>query len=75
MKKDFKITLFHKALSFHLLKINLFLSLISIWSTVQREMPKNIFSFNIRYINNSLPTRSNLSKWGHKFDIRVFFLL
>ena len=39
-------------------------SLNSIWSTVQSKMPKNIFNFTIRYINNSLPTRSNLSKWG-----------
>ena len=40
------------------------LRLNSIWSTVQSKMPKNIFNFTIRYINNSLPTRSNLSKWG-----------
>ena len=40
------------------------LRLNSIWSTVQSKMPRNIFNFTIRYINNSLPTRSNLSKWG-----------
>ena len=27
-------------------------------------MPKNIFIFTVRYINNILPTQSNLSKWG-----------
>ena len=27
-------------------------------------MPKNIFYFTIRYINNSLSTRKNLAKWG-----------
>ena len=48
--------------------VNIFFIIIivlnSIWSTVQSKMPKNIFNFTIRYINNSLPTRSNLSKWG-----------
>ena len=39
------------------------LSTNSIWSTLHSKMPKNMFSFTIRYINNSLPTRSNLSKW------------
>ncbi|CAB4034966.1 Retrovirus-related Pol poly from type-1 retrotransposable element R2 [Paramuricea clavata] len=28
------------------------------------KLPKNIFNFTIRYINNTLPTRKNLSKWG-----------
>ena len=36
----------------------------SLWSTVQNKLPKNIFSFTIRYINNSLSTRKNLLKWG-----------
>ena len=27
-------------------------------------MPKNIFNFTVRYINNTLPTQSNLTKWG-----------
>jgi len=36
----------------------------SIWSTVQSKLPKNIFNFTIRYINNTLPTRKNLAKWG-----------
>ena len=39
-------------------------SLHSIWSAVQSKMPRNILNFTIRYINNSLPTRSNHSKWG-----------
>ena len=33
-------------------------------SSVQRKLPKNIFYFTVRYINNTLPTRSNLHKWG-----------
>ena len=36
----------------------------SIWPTCQSKLPKNIFNFIIRYINNSLPTRKNLQKWG-----------
>ena len=36
----------------------------SLWSSVQSKLPKNIFNFTIRYMNNTLPTRKNLSKWG-----------
>ena len=36
----------------------------SIWSSVQSNLPKNIFNFTVRYINHTLPTRMNLSKWG-----------
>ena len=36
----------------------------SIWSTVQQHMPKNIFNFSIKYLNNTLPTRKNLCKWS-----------
>ncbi|CAB4026283.1 Hypothetical predicted protein, partial [Paramuricea clavata] len=28
------------------------------------KLPKNIFNFTIRYINNTLPTRKYLLKWG-----------
>ncbi|CAB4035862.1 Hypothetical predicted protein, partial [Paramuricea clavata] len=35
-----------------------------IWSKSQSNLPKNIYNFTIRYINNSLPTRKNLTKWG-----------
>ena len=35
----------------------------SLWSSVQSKLPKNIFNFTIRYVNNTLPTRKNLSKW------------
>ena len=40
------------------------LSFNSLWSSVQSRLPKNIFNFTVRYINNSLPTRKNLMKWG-----------
>ena len=36
----------------------------SLWSSAQSKLPKNIFNFTIRYINNCLPTRKNLTKWG-----------
>ena len=36
----------------------------SLRSSVHSELPKNIFNFTVRYINNSLPTRKNLVKWG-----------
>ena len=36
----------------------------SIRSSAQSNLPKNIFYFTFRYINNTLPTRKNLSKWG-----------
>ena len=36
----------------------------SLWSSVQSRLPKNIFNFTIKYINNTLPTRKNLLKWG-----------
>ena len=36
----------------------------SLWSSVQSKLPKNIFNFTIRYINNTLPTCKNLQKWG-----------
>ena len=40
------------------------LALNSLWSSVHSKLPKNIFNFSLRYINNSLPTRKNLVKWG-----------
>ena len=36
----------------------------STWSSVQSKMPKNIFNFTIRYLNNTLATRKNLCLWG-----------
>ena len=35
-----------------------------IWSISQSKLPKNIFNFTVRYINNTLPTRKNLRRWG-----------
>ena len=36
----------------------------SLWSTVQQSLPRNIFNFSIKYLNNTLPTRKNLYKWS-----------
>ena len=36
----------------------------SLWSTVQQSMPKNIFNYSIKYLNNTHTTRKNLSKWA-----------
>ena len=34
----------------------------SVWSRVQQKLPKNIFNFTIKYLNNTLATRKNLHK-------------
>ena len=36
----------------------------SLWSTVQQNMPKNIFSFSLKYLTNTLRTHKNLFKWS-----------
>ena len=45
--------------------IDKFSSIVNpLWSTARRQLPKNIFNFSVRYISNSLPNRTNLTKWG-----------
>ena len=39
-------------------------ALNSLWSSTQSKLPKNIFNFTIRYLNNTLATRNNLQKWN-----------
>ena len=39
-------------------------SVNSVWSLAQRNLPRNTFNFSIRYINDSLPNRTNLTKYG-----------
>ena len=34
----------------------------AVWSKVQQSLPKNIFNFTIKYLNNTLATRKNLHK-------------
>ena len=36
----------------------------SLWSSIQSKLPKNIFKFTIRYLNNTLATSNNLQKWN-----------
>ena len=35
------------------------------WTSVQKSLPKNIYNFTIRYLNNTLPNMSNMFTWGH----------
>ena len=49
---------FENVSKFSLLQLN------AIWPVSQSKLPKNIFNFTVRYINNTLPTRKNLSRWG-----------
>ena len=34
------------------------------WSNVISDLPRNIFSFTIRYLNNTLANGTNAIKWG-----------
>ena len=34
-----------------------------LWSKLQKSMPRNIFSYTIKYLNNTLATKKNLCKW------------
>ena len=38
-------------------------ALNSLWSSTQSKLPKNIFNFTVRYLNNTLASRTNLHKW------------
>ena len=35
----------------------------SLWSSAQSSLPKNIFNFTVRYLNNTLANRTHLHKW------------
>ena len=35
----------------------------SLWPCAQSNLPKNIFNFTVRYLNNTLANRTNLHKW------------
>ena len=36
----------------------------SLWSSAQSKLPKNIFNFTVRYLNNTLATCKNLTLWN-----------
>ena len=48
-------------------------SVNSIWSEVQSHLPKNIYNFTIRYINNSLPTLTRDQALFFSFFFFCFF--
>ena len=52
-----------------------FSQLNTLWSAAQSKLPKNIFNFTVRYINNSLPTRKNLTRWGLASSPKCSFCL
>ena len=54
----------HKGSFFSNIVKNSTLAFNSLWSSVHSKLPKNVFNFRLGYINNSLPTRKNLVKWG-----------
>ena len=39
-------------------------SVNSPWSSAQSKLPKSIFNFTVRYLNNTLATRKNLTLWN-----------
>ena len=47
----------------------------SLWSTVQQSLPRNIFNFSIKYLNNTLSTRKNLCKWSSSQSSSCSFCL
>ncbi|CAB4037035.1 Hypothetical predicted protein [Paramuricea clavata] len=49
--------------------------LSKVWSTAQSKLPQNIYNLNIRYINNSLPSRKNFSRWGLSSSSECSFCL
>ena len=57
------ILTFQGSLLSHLFNQNL-PQINKLWSKVQSSMPKNIFNFTIRYLNNTLATQKNLKKWN-----------
>ena len=60
---------FSSVSKFALLQLNM------VWSNAHSKLPRNIYNFTIRYINNSLPTRKNLSKWGISSNSECTFCL
>ena len=46
-----------------------------LWPAVQSKMPKNIFNFTVRYLNNSIPVRKNMYLWKKVTDNSCSFCL
>ena len=43
----------------------------SLWSSAQSSLPKNISTFTVRYLNNTLANRTNLHKWKPLYHLTV----
>ena len=43
------------------------------WHTAFENMPKNIFNFTMRYMNNTLPTTKNIKMWKNCIPMIVNF--
>ena len=44
------------------------------WSNVISHLPRNIFSFTIRYLNNTLANGTNAIKWGYNQQLHLHIL-
>ena len=58
---------------FNFLVSNIQPKFIRLWSDAHHSMPKNIFNFAIRFLNNTLANWSNMVLWGHTDDSRCTF--
>ena len=58
---------------FNFLVSNIQPKFIKLWSDVHHSMPKSIFNFAIRFLNNALANRSNMVLWGQTDDSRCTF--
>ena len=48
-----------------------------LWTKVHCNMPRNIFNFIVKYVNNTLPTKKNLYKWSlspHLYALSAYSL-
>ena len=45
---------------------------MTVWSSVQKAIPRNIFNYTIRYLNNTLPNMSNMQIWGYATTLTAY---
>ena len=48
---------------------------VKTWNTALNKLPKNIYNFTQRYLNNTLPTLKNMCKWKKKENSLCFSCL
>ena len=68
LKKLCKITRLMISDVWFIIIIIIIIIINSIWSEAQSHLPKNIYNFTIRYINNSLPTCKNMARLTVGFE-------